>query len=152
MRADANRHIRLGVARCVLMPWQARVGRWLAAEWHAYTNRRSEELDSRHLLVTRGPARQACPLTLPHSSPACTLFLHFDPHTHLVGYRRVLHATRQVDGKLRRVEDVDGAGPLGQLLARCRRPDDGALAGLGHAVVAGVQHAKAHLVQGERVG
>ena len=70
------------------------------------------------------------------------------PHTkfpYLVGHRCVRHAPRQVDGELGAVEDVDGGRPLGQRLPRCRGPDDGALARLGHTVVAGVEHAESDL-------
>mmetsp|Transcript_37282 Transcript_37282/g.82957 ORF Transcript_37282/g.82957 Transcript_37282/m.82957 type:complete len:274 (-) Transcript_37282:1004-1825(-) len=65
---------------------------------------------------------------------------------HLVGHRGVLHPSRQVDGELGAVEDVDGLRPVGQRLPGSSGPDDGALAGLGHAVVSGIQHAEADLV------
>lgn len=42
-------------------------------------------------------------------------------------------------------EHVQGLWPVRQALLRCCCPDEGTLAGLGHAVVAGIQHAKAHL-------
>ena len=34
------------------------------------------------------------------------------PVPHLVGYRGVLHASGEVDGELRAVEDMDGRRPL----------------------------------------
>ena len=56
-----------------------------------------------------------------------------------------LHIAWQVDGELRGAEDVLGLGPLWQNVAGSYSPDEGALARLTHAKVAGVQHTKAHL-------
>jgi hypothetical protein len=41
-----------------------------------------------------------------------------------------------------------GAGPRGQSLTRSSCPDKGALAGLGHAIVASIEDTKPHLVWG----
>ncbi len=60
------------------------------------------------------------------------------PHDHL-------HIAWQVDGELRGPEDVLGLGPLWQNVAGSHSPDEGTLARLTHAKIAGIQHTKAHL-------
>lgn len=84
--------------------------------------------------------------------------LHAVP-SHRLWYGGVLHAIGQVDGELGGAECVHQAGPVGQALSGRRSPDESPLAGLGHAKVAGVEHAKANLwwwrgvgMSGSRVG
>ena len=56
-----------------------------------------------------------------------------------------LSSAGQLDGELRGAEDMQRPRPLGQRAAWRDAPDEGALARLAHAKVAGVQHAEAHL-------
>lgn len=58
-----------------------------------------------------------------------------------------LCTARELDGQLRGPENMQGLGPLGQGIARGYTPDEGALPGLAHAKVAGIQHSKTHLHQ-----
>ena len=57
----------------------------------------------------------------------------------------VRNATRQVDAQLRRLEDCERLRPRRQRLAGRGCPDEGALARLADAKVAGIEHAKADL-------
>lgn len=55
------------------------------------------------------------------------------------------HATRQVDGQLGAAEHVQRGWPLWQQVLWGHSPDEGPLARLAHAKVAGVQDAEADL-------
>lgn len=57
-----------------------------------------------------------------------------------------LDIARQVDGELGGTEDMLGLGPLGQQIVWSHPPNEGTLARLAHAKVAGIQHPKPYLI------